>query len=216
MTRTPNLCLTKGCGRVALTHTEVRTKVHRQAVTGMCSLHTIGWLIRCGQVGHQLAYTSDPTVVAEWLAGARASKTLRVGQLVARDVLIHELAEVVGVSISTVSTLALGKVTSIHRTTSAKFTPWVTGVDTTPDVPTPHGMKLGKEYQAQGLKYAPLGTVIVDNHLRAWQRRGKADVPLWCPAHWQDTTTPPTLSKGPNYPAQVVYLPPRVIRNNRK
>lgn len=152
-------------------------------------------------------YHSDPKPLAEWIAAVRASSAMTVDGLTVHDITLADLAEVTGVNPKTLAELAAGTKNYVHTRTCAKLTPWVLTVD-----PSPRGQSLtvGRRYGEAALAYAPLGTTVVDSRGRAWQLRGKAESPRWCPAHLKRADTPPSLDNGPAWPVLVVYTPTRI------
>jgi hypothetical protein len=201
-------CVHGSCARPAMRHEVVAAKLGTRGITGLCPLHTVRAVVKATtQGGERVRTNNDPAPLSEWVAAVRSSATMTVGKLTVHDVTLAELAEVTELTPKTLAELAAGAKTYVHATTCAKLTPWVLTVD-----PSPRGQALtiGRKYGPTELTYAPLGTAVVDSRGRAWQLRGKAEAPRWCPAHLKRTDTPPSLAKGPAWPVRVVYTPAHV------
>ena len=183
-------------------------KLGHRGVTGLCPLHTIRAVVKAAAQAQRLVHNHhDPVPLAEWIAAVRAHGTMTVDGLTVHDVTLAELAEVTGVTPKTLADLGAGLKSYVRATTCAKLMPWVLTVD-----PSPRGQSLtiGRTYDPPALAYAPLGTAVLDSRGRAWQLRGKANTPRWCPAHLKRTDTPPSLDNGPAWPVLLLYTPSRV------
>ena len=202
-------CLAEACDRPAMSALSVAAKLGNRLYTGLCPLHTVRAVVmaRAQVMGAVSATNHDPAPLAEWVAAVRSSACMTVARLTVHDVTLAELADVTGVAPKTLTGLAHGTKTYVHTATRAKLMPWVDTVD-----PTPRGqvLQLGKLYGPNELARAPLGVTAVDSRGRAWQLRGKADRPTWCPAHLKRTDTPASLDNGPAWPVRVVYTPARM------
>lgn len=201
-------CASEGCARPAMRYEVVKAKLGGAGISGLCPLHTVrAAVMAAAQNNGRVRAHNDPAPLAEWVATVRSSAAMTVGGLTVHDVTLGELAEVTGVTPKTLAELGKGTKTYVHATTCAKLMPWVLTVD-----PSPRGiaLTLGRKYGPPALAYAPLGTAVVDSRGRAWQLRGKAEVPRWCPAHLKRTDTPPALDNGPAWPVLLVYTPPHV------
>lgn len=201
-------CANERCTRPAMRHEVVTAKLGPRGITGLCPLHTVRAAVMAEAQTQGVVHDyHNPEPLARWVAAVRASATMTVGGLTVHDVTLAELADVTGVTPKTLAELGAGTKTYVHAATCAKLTPWVLTVD-----PAPRGetLTVGRKYGPTPLYVAPLGTVVVDSRGRAWQLRGKADTPRWCPAHLKRTDTPPTLDNGPAWPVRLVYTPPHL------
>lgn len=199
-------CANERCTRLAMKHEAVTAKLGPRAITGMCPLHTIRAVTMLASRNLANLYNNphDPAPLTEWVAAARASGTLSVGDLTVYEVTLAELAEVTGVAPKTIADIAAGVKQYVQKGTCAKLAPWIEVVD-----PSPRGVpiKTGHKYGQQAMTYAPLGTTVLDDRGRAWQLRGRSESPKWCPAHLKRYDTPVSLDRGPAWPVRVLYLP---------
>lgn len=209
---TAKTCMTAGCGREAMSHTQAHAKIGKRAILGLCPLHSIrAWVVN-GSLTEHYTYTSNPTAIEDWVEKVRASKSLTLRKLTVRDVTLKELADLTGVVVPTLSRLSRGGNSYVQHATADKLMPWVMMVDPSQQNTT---LEVGQSYPAAVLNRAPLGTVIVDFRGRAWQYRGMADYPKWCPAHLYRPGNPRSLSTGPTWPSLVVYTPNQVFTRTK-
>lgn len=208
-------CAYGSCPAPALTPDELKRMLGQAPVAGMCKKHTLqsAMIAKRTTLPPVKAEYHDAAPYAEWVNKAAASGTLRYKGLVLNELRQTDLAEVLGVHRVTVSRLANGHLSKVRKPVVTTLNPYLAYVATTPA----WGVSLGQVAGAAELRYAPLGTVVVDYYGRAWQLRGQADAGKWCPAHWPDTrpSRAPGTAHGakldaPNYPARVVHLPARV------